>query len=185
LEQFHFLFIQSRYWCGPRVYFLTYLIYSLYLSYFLHFWKKNSKSFTKYFYFHSFFVNDSLFISQEKSYEKSNTILFSSYSIISSLFKQFGLTIEYKKSEVFYFSRFFKNFNPSPLDLSSLGSSILWPKDNWKYLGFIFNRKLLFWQYFCFYSNKFCTEHSLYPLPFMAFLYSTSKVLLYSTLSMN
>ena len=33
------------------------------------------------------FVNDKLFISQEKSYEKSNANLFYSYSIISSLFE--------------------------------------------------------------------------------------------------
>jgi len=32
------------------------------------------------------FVNDSLFVSQKKSYEKSNTNLFYSYNIISSLF---------------------------------------------------------------------------------------------------
>jgi len=46
------------------------------------------------------FVNDCLFISQKENYEKSNANLFYSYSIIFSLFEQFGLTIEYKKSKI-------------------------------------------------------------------------------------
>jgi len=83
------------------------------------------------------FVDDSLFISQKKSFEKSNTNLFCSYSIISSLFKQFGLTIKYSKSEVFHFSRSTKNFDLFSLDLSLLGGPILQPKKNWRYLGFI------------------------------------------------
>ena len=39
------------------------------------------------------FIDDSFFISQEKSYEKLNTHLFCSYNIISTLFDQFRLTI--------------------------------------------------------------------------------------------
>ena len=49
------------------------------------------------------FVDDSLFVSQKKSYEKSNTNLFCSYNIISSLFNQFSLVIKHDKSEVFLF----------------------------------------------------------------------------------
>ena len=71
------------------------------------------------------FVNDNLFISQKKSYERSNANLFCSYSIFSCLFKQFGLRIEHNKSEVFYFSKAIKNFNFPPLDLELLGESIL------------------------------------------------------------
>jgi len=52
--------------------------------------------------------NNGLPISQEKSFEKSNTNLFCSYSIISSLFRQFSLVIEYDKLEVFHFSRLSK-----------------------------------------------------------------------------
>jgi len=48
------------------------------------------------------FMDNSLFISQEKSFEKLNVNIFCSYSIIFSLFEQFGLTI---KPEIFYFSR--------------------------------------------------------------------------------
>ena len=68
------------------------------------------------------FVDDSLFISQEKSYKKSNAKLFCSYSII---FKQFGPMIEYNKSEVFHFSRATKNFNLPSLDLGLLEGLVL------------------------------------------------------------
>ena len=49
------------------------------------------------------FVDNNLLISQAKKFEKSNTSLFYSYSIISSLFKQFRLVIEHDKSKVFLF----------------------------------------------------------------------------------
>ena len=49
------------------------------------------------------FVDNNLLISQAKKFEKSNTSLFCSYSIISSLFKQFRLVIEHDKSKVFLF----------------------------------------------------------------------------------
>ena len=45
-------------------------------------------------------------------------------------------------------------FNLPPLNLSTTRGSILHPKDSWKYLGFIFNWKLIFHQYIDFYSNK-------------------------------
>ena len=45
-------------------------------------------------------------------------------------------------------------FNPPPLNLLSIGGPILCPKSSWKYLGFIFNWKLMFHQHIDFYSNK-------------------------------
>ena len=75
------------------------------------------------------FVDNGLFISQEKSYDKSNANLFYSYSIISSLFKQFSLVIKHDKSEVFHFSRSTENINPPPLDLGPLKELVLWSKD--------------------------------------------------------
>ena len=75
------------------------------------------------------FVNDGLFVSQEKSYEKYNIILYCSYSIILSLFNQFGLVIEHNKLEVFYFSKLKKNTTPSLPDLRSTDGIILRPKD--------------------------------------------------------
>ena len=51
------------------------------------------------------FVDDGIFISQNKSLVIANANLSCSYNIISSLLEKFRLTIEYEKTEVFYFSR--------------------------------------------------------------------------------
>ena len=100
------------------------------------------------------FVNNRLLTLQEKSFEKTNALLFCSYTIISSLLNQFGLMIEHRKSKVFYFSRLYGIFNLFPFNLSLLGDPILCLKDTWRYLGFIFDRKLFFQQHINFYSNK-------------------------------
>jgi len=47
-----------------------------------------------------------------------------------------------------------EDFSPSPLDLSFLDGPSLSPKDSWRYLGFIFNKKLLFHNHIDFYTNK-------------------------------
>jgi len=99
------------------------------------------------------FVDDGLLISQEKSYEKSNMNIFCSYNIISSLFTQFYLIIEHGKSKFFHFSRLRNNINLLLLDLHSLGGSLLYLKDIWKY-HFFFDKKLLFWHYVHYYANK-------------------------------
>ena len=100
------------------------------------------------------FVDDGLFISQNKSISHSNTNLFCSYNVMSSLLLKFGLIMEHGKMEVFYLSRSQGAFNHSPLNLSALGGPILLPKNSWWYLGFIFDRKLIFWHYIEFYTNK-------------------------------
>ena len=100
------------------------------------------------------FINDSLFISQNKSFDISNSCLFCSYNVMTKLLDKFGLIVEHSKTEVFYFSRLHSPFNPPPLNLSSIGGSVLTSKNSWKYLGFIFNRKLSFHQHMDFYSNK-------------------------------
>ena len=74
------------------------------------------------------FVDDSLFIFQNKSLFISNTNLFCSYNVVSSLLTKFGLVIEHNKTEVFHFSRSHRAFTPSPLDLFSLGKPCLLPK---------------------------------------------------------
>ena len=51
------------------------------------------------------FIDNSPLISQEKSFEKTISFLFYSYNIVSSILDQFGLVIEYEKTEVFHFSR--------------------------------------------------------------------------------
>ena len=100
------------------------------------------------------FVDDGLFIAQNKSFDTSNSHLFCSYNVLSTLLDNFGLTIEHSKTEIFHFNRSQGVFNPPPLDLSLLGGPILWPKDFWKYLGFIFDRKLSFHEHIDHYTNK-------------------------------
>jgi len=104
-----------------------------------------------------FFVDDSLFIAQSKSLTVSNSILFCSYNIVPSILDNFGLVLEHSKMKVFHFSRAQDVFNPPPLNLSDIGSPILKPKNTWKYLGFIFDRKLLFHQHIYFYCYKLKT----------------------------
>ena len=100
------------------------------------------------------FVDDGLFIVQNKSFNISNSHLFCSYNILSKLLDSFGLVIEHSKTEIFHFSRSQGVFNPPPLNLSPLGSLILHPKDMWKYLGFIFDWKLSFHKHINHYANK-------------------------------
>ena len=100
------------------------------------------------------FVDDSLLVAQSKSFSISNSLFFYSYNIISSLLVKFGLYVEHSKTEVFHFTRSHGSFNPPSLDLSSIGGPIIYLKDTWKYLGFIFDRKISFHQHIDFYSNK-------------------------------
>ena len=100
------------------------------------------------------FVDDGLFISQNKSILYSNTNLFCCYNIILSLLMKCSLIVEHGKTDIFHFSRSHSLFNPPPLNLSPLGGPVLLPKDTWKYLGFIFNCKLNFRNHIDFYANK-------------------------------
>ena len=100
------------------------------------------------------FVDDGLFISQNKSISHSNANLFYSYNIISSLLSKYELIVEQGKTDVLHFSRSQGKFNFPLLDLSSIGSSFLLPKETWRYLGFIFDCKLTFRSHIDFYMNK-------------------------------
>ena len=65
------------------------------------------------------FINNSLLISQEKSFDHSSVFLLYSYNIISNFLKGAGLTIKHEKSKVFHFSR--AHFTPThPIDLTSV-----------------------------------------------------------------
>jgi len=100
------------------------------------------------------FVDNGFFISQNKSINISNSHFFCSYNVLTKLLEKFGLIVEHSKTENFHFNRSQEVFNPPPLNLTLLGGSISWPNDLWKYLGFIFNRKLMFYQHVDFYANK-------------------------------
>ena len=76
-----------------------------------------------------FFVNNGLFISQNKSLVVSNANIFCSYNVISSLLEKFRLIMKYRKTKVFHFSRSQRVFNPPPLNLMPLEGLILYPKN--------------------------------------------------------
>ena len=77
-----------------------------------------------------YFIDDGLFISQNKLLDISNSRLFCSYNVMTKLLDKFGLIIEHSKTEVFYFNRSHSPFNPPPLNLSSIGGSVLIPKNS-------------------------------------------------------
>jgi len=119
------------------------ILSALYLALILHILEKQLKN-LKISVFIFFFVNNGLLVAQNKLLTVSNSFLFCSYHITSSLVKKFRLIIEHRKMEVFHFSRLHEVFKPSPLDFSPLGSPILQPRNMWYYLGFIFDMKLSF-----------------------------------------
>ena len=125
---------------------LSLILLALYLFLLFHIFEKWAKNLKNPVSFLSF-VDNSLFVSQEKSFGKTNLVLFCSYNIVSSLFDQFGLVIEYRKTEVFHFSRLYRVFDLFSLNLSCLAGLVLYPKDTWCYLEFIFNRKLSFYHH--------------------------------------
>ena len=124
---------------------LSPVLSTLYLSPLFHIFEKWIKN-LNILVFIFFFVDDGLFITQ-KNIVVSNLNLFCSYHIMTFILEKFSLIVEHGKTKVFHFSRLHTMFNPLLLNLSTLGGPILWPKNSWKYLGFSFDRKLIFQQY--------------------------------------
>ena len=116
------------------------------------------------------FVDDGLFISQNKSISHSNANIFCSYNVILSLLLKFSLIVEHGKTDVFHFSRLHGAFDLPPLNLSPIGGPLLLPKEIWKYLGFIFDYKLIFRNHIDFYSNK-----AISTIKYMKFLGNLSR----------
>ena len=100
------------------------------------------------------FVDNGLFISQNKSISYLNANLFCSYNVILSLLLKYSLIVEHGKTDIFHFSRSHGAFDPPPFDISPIGGLLLLSKEIWKYLGFIFDCKLIFRNYIDFYCNK-------------------------------
>jgi len=105
------------------------ILSAFYIASIFHIFEKRSKTLLTPIPF--LFLDNGFFVSQKKSYEKSNVNLFYSYSIILSLFNQFSLVIKYNKLEVFHFSKLTKNTNLLPLDFRPSESPILQLKDTW------------------------------------------------------
>ena len=74
------------------------------------------------------FIDNRLFISQNKSISHSNTNLFFSYNIILSLLLKFSLIVEHGKTDAFHFSRLHGTFDSPPLNLSPIRGPLLLPK---------------------------------------------------------
>ena len=129
------------------------ILSSLYLTLFLYILEKHLKNLKIPISVLSF-MDDGLIIAQNKSFDSSIAQLFCSYNVLSKLLDSFSLVIKHSKTEVFHFSRSQGPFNPPLLNLSPIGGLILWPKDTWKYLGFIFDCKLTFHKHVNYYSNK-------------------------------
>ena len=129
------------------------ILSALYLAFFLYILENCLKNLNLYISILSF-INDGLLIAQSKSFQISNCYFFCSYNVASNLLSQFGFLVEHSKTEVFHFSRSQGTFNSPSLDISFVGGPIIYPKDSWRYLGFIFNRKLIFYKYIDFYSKK-------------------------------
>ena len=132
---------------------LSFILLALYLSLFLYILDKHLKNLNIPVSIISF-INDGLIIAQNKSIDISNSQLFCSYNVLTKLLNNFGLIIKHSKTEVFHFNRLYRFFNLSQLDLSLISGPILCSKESWKYLGFIFDRKLTFYQHIDHYSNK-------------------------------
>jgi len=106
---------------------LSLILSTLYLSPIFHILEKHLKNLKTPISIISF-VNDSFFISQNKSISHLNTNIFYSYNAISSLLMRFELVVKHGKTEVFHFSRLHGVFNPPLLNLTAIGGSILLPK---------------------------------------------------------
>ena len=107
---------------------LSSILSALYLAPILHILEKYLKT-LKILVSILYFVNNGLLVAQSKSLTILNFFLFCSYNIASSLLEKFGLIMEYRKTEVFHFSRLHGVFDLPPLDLSTLESPILCPRN--------------------------------------------------------
>ena len=183
---------------------LSPILSALYLSPFLYILEKHQKNLNIPVSLISF-MDDGLIISQNNLIDILNSYLFYSYNVLTKLLDKFGLIIEHSKTETFHFNRTHRVFNLPLLNLSPFGGPILYPKDSWKYLGFIFNRKLIFYQYINYYSNKaistsntwssleihckestqsknaYCIDVTYFPSLYMVFKYGFTTKLLYRT----
>ena len=83
---------------------LSPILSALYLSLFLYILEKCLKNVNILVSIISF-VDDGLLISQSKSFYTSNSCLFCSYNVMTKLLEEFGLIVEYSKTEIFHFNR--------------------------------------------------------------------------------
>jgi len=80
--------------------------------------------------------------------------------------------MEHSKTELFHFTRARYPPNPS-INLSSAGGPVISPKPIWRYLGFYFDRRLIFQ-----YNTHFYVTKCLFSLSCMKMLGNSSRGLL-------
>ena len=97
------------------------------------------------------YVDDGTIMVQSKDIDTNLTRLKDAYWVMEKLLTNSGLVLKHDKSEVFHFSRAHK-YVPKNLVLSD--TITLTPKIHWRYLGFFFDRKLLFREHTRFYSAR-------------------------------
>jgi hypothetical protein len=106
------------------------------------------------------YVDDGTIMAQNKRLEDNLPALARAYGWIVRAFTSLGLVLEHDKSEVFHFSRS-RGFRALPIDLGYApftGATPLRPKPVWRYLGFFFDRRLLFKEHIRFYTTKALTS---------------------------
>jgi len=131
---------------------LSSILSTLYIVPIIHIFELRAQVFNLNIYILSF-SDDSLLISQEKTYNTILPDLHSSYRVVIELIVLFGLVIEHDKLEIFYYSRAYNNSNQE-LDLSVISIPILKLKIYWRYLGFYFDWYLFLKKHVDYYSTK-------------------------------
>jgi hypothetical protein len=92
------------------------------------------------------YVDDGTFIVSSWKVEDNLPLLKEAYGFVHNAFSSLGLILEHNKSKVFHFSHVQRFSNPA-IDLGFAPydeATPLKPKPIWRYLGFFFDRKLLF-----------------------------------------
>jgi hypothetical protein len=102
------------------------------------------------------YVDDGTFIVSSWKVEDNLPLLKEAYGFVHNAFSSLGLVLEHDKSEAFHFSHAQRFSNPAiDLGFAPYGEATpLKPKPIWRYLGFFFDRKLLFREHVRFYSTK-------------------------------
>jgi len=95
-------------------------------------------------------------MAQSKSLNKNRETLKDAYAVLLCLFVAVGLVLEHTKTKYFIFDCLHSDYSP-PIDLGYVlytGENLLRPNLHWRYLGFYFDRKLLFHEHVGYYSTK-------------------------------
>jgi hypothetical protein len=105
------------------------------------------------------YVDDGTIICQSKTLDRNILRLSEAYGIMFNTLRDFGLSMEHSKTELFHFSRKQGGHSPSisfPVG-PYMGEAVLRPKVVWHYLGFFFDWTLSFKEHVQFYSTKVFT----------------------------